>query len=211
MRKLTLSFGIATLAAIIAIPVIAQESSSTAPLIPGAKDASRVEAGNYSLDSAHSQIIWEANHFGFSDFTGIFGGVTGNLTLDPENPTLASVDIEIPIGKIMTTSEGLTKHMMTAEFFDVATHPTAKFKSTKVEIDGEDAKITGDLTIRGVTKSVVLISEFTGAGINPFGKKLNVGFEAETTIKRSDFGVSYGIPLVSDDVELEIIAAFQKQ
>ena len=210
MRRTPIFVGIAAMVAVFSFSLAAQDGASGAPSIPGTKDPSRVEAGSYVMDSAHSQIIWQANHFGFNDYTGIFGGITGSLTLDPANPAAAALSIEIPIEKVMTTSDGLHKHLMTADFFNLAEHPTASFKSTKIVVDGEDAKITGDLTIRGITKSVILNAEFSGAGTNPFSKKKTIGFEAETIIKRSDFGVNYGIPVVSDEVKLEISVAFEK-
>lgn len=95
------------------------------------------------------------------------------------------------------------------DFFGPA--PTdAKFVSTSVIAKGTTAKITGNLTLNGVTKPVVLDSRFSGAGANPFNKKATVGFHATTTIKRSDFGVMYGIPVVSDNVKLDISVAFEK-
>ena len=94
--------------------------------------------------------------------------------------------------------------------FEAPDGPTATFRSTKVVVNGQEAKITGDLTLRGVTKPVTLDVDFHGAGMG-MNKKETVGFQAETTIKRSDFGIAYGIPMVSDAVELEIHAAFEKQ
>ena len=210
MRKLTTALALATLASVVALPVIAQDKSTGAPAIPGVKDASRVTAGSYALDASHSQVIWQANHFGFTDYQGIFGDVEGDLTLDPAAPEKAAVNITIPIPKLVTTSDRLTKHMLGTDFFSSSEFPTATFKSTNVDVTGETAKITGDLTIKGIPKSVALDAEFTGAGTNPFSKKFTVGFKASTTIKRSDFGVNYGIPVVSDEVELQIIAAFEK-
>ena len=111
-----------------------------------------------------------------------------------------------------TTVEGLNEHLQKPEFFDAAQFPTGEFVSTKVVVAGNSATITGNLTLKGVTRPVVLTARFVGAGIMPMGaKKLNVGFAATTTIKRSDFGISYGIPLVSDDVELTINAAFEAE
>ncbi len=116
-----------------------------------------------------------------------------------------------------TASSGLTDHLLRAgkdggkpDFFGPSP-ADARFVSTKVVADGMNAKITGNLTLNGVTKEVVLDAEFTGAGANPFNKKATVGFEADTTIKRSDFGIAYGLPMVGDEVELDISVAFEKQ
>lgn len=203
--------------AITAAPVLFAQS---APQVPGAKDPSRVTAGTYAADPAHSLIGWEVNHFGFNDYYGIFGDVAGTLVLDPANPGAAKVDVTIPVASVTTASKGLTEHLLRAgkdggapDFFGPAPAP-ARFVSTAVTVDSKDvmkATITGNLTLNGVTKPVTFEAEFTGAGVNPMNKKETVGFEAETEIKRSDFGVNYGIPFVSDEVELDISVAFEKQ
>ena len=191
-----------------------------APQLPGAKDASRVTAGTYTADPAHSLIAFEVNHFGFNDYYGLFGDVAGTLVIDPANLVAAKVDVTIPVANVTTASKGLTDHMLRAgkdggkpDFFGPAP-AAARFVSTSVKLDAKDptkATITGDLTLNGVTKPVTFDAEFTGAGANPFTKKATIGFEAETEIKRSDFGVNYGIPFVSDEVELDISVAFEKQ
>lgn len=203
---------LAILALIAATPLIGQGMQ-----VPGQKDASRVTAGTYKADPGHSLIGWEVNHFGFNDYYGLFGDVAGTLTIDPANPNAAMVDVTIPVGKVTTASAGLTSHLLRAgkdggkpDFFGPAP-ADARFVSTKVVASGMTAKITGNLTLNGITKEVTFDAEFTGAGNNPFNKKLTVGFEAETEIKRSDFGIAYGLPVVSDEVELDISVAFEKQ
>lgn len=191
-----------------------------APEVPGAQDASRVTAGTYAADPGHSLVMFEVNHFGFNDYFGIFGDVAGTLVLDPANLDAAKVDVTIPVASVTTASKGLTDHLLRAgkdggnpDFFGPAP-ASARFVSTAVKVDEKDATkamITGDLTLNGVTKPVTFEAEFTGAGANPFNKKATVGFEAEAEIKRSDFGVNYGIPFVSDEVELDISVAFEKQ
>lgn len=188
------------------VPVIAQMPTTA----PGASDPARVKAGAYTVDGAHTQVLWRVNHLGFNDYFGIFGSPTGTLTLDPAKPSAASVQIEIPIASVATNSAGLTAHLQRPEFFDSAKFPTATFKSTSVAVDGNKAKISGDLTLKGITKPVVLDAEFAGAGVGPMNKKETVGFHATTSIKRSDFGVSYGIPMVPDEVKLKISVAFEK-
>lgn len=207
MRKLLLALPL-----LAAVPLMAQ----SAPQLPGTTDVSRVTAGTYKTDPGHTLIGWRVSHFGFNDYFGIFGDATGTLTLDPKNPNAATVDITIPVSKVTTASAGLTGHLLRAgkdggkpDFFGPAP-ADAKFVSTKVEANGTTAKITGNLTLNGVTKPVVLDTKFSGAGNNPFNKKATVGFHATTTIKRSDFGVSYAVPVVSDDVSLDISVAFEK-
>ncbi len=120
-------------------------------------------------------------------------------------------DITIPVNSLTTASEGLNRHMATADFLDAATHPTARFVSTHVMVDGTKAMIHGNLTLRGVTRPVTLDAEFVGAGANPRSAVETVGFHASTTINRSEFGMGYGVPMVSDAVELTISVAFEKQ
>ena len=206
---------LATGGALFAAPALFAQG---APALPGAQDPTRVTAGTYAADPAHSLIAFEVNHFGFNDYYGIFGDVAGTLVLDPANIAVAKVDVTIPVASVTTASKGLTEHLLrpckdgaAPDFFGAAPAP-ARFVSTKVARTGDTtATITGNLTLNGVTKEVTFDAEFTGAGANPFNKKETVGFEAETEIKRSDFGVNYGIPFVSDEVELDISVAFEKQ
>lgn len=202
--------------AVVAVPVVVAQAPSG---VPGAPDKTRVTAGTYAADPGHTLVVWEVDHFGFSKYSGIFGDVSGTLVIDPANPAASKVDVTIPVSKVTTASAGLTDHLLRAgkdggkaDFFGPAP-ADAKFVSTRVVLDddGDEAKVTGNLTLNGVTKPVTLDVDFHGAGTNPFNKKATIGFNAETTIRRSDFGVNYGIPVVSDLVELEIHAAFEKQ
>ncbi|MBJ7442379.1 MAG: polyisoprenoid-binding protein [Sphingopyxis sp.] len=202
--------------AIVAVPVVIAQN---APTTPGAPDKTRVAAGTYAADAGHTMVVWEVDHFGFSKYSGMFGDVTGTLVIDPANPAASKVDVTIPVAKVTTASSGLTGHLLRAgkdggkpDFFGAAP-ADAKFVSTSVVLDddGDEARVTGKLTLNGVTKPVTLDVDFHGAGTNPYNKKATIGFEAEGKIRRSDFGIAYGIPAVSDEVELEIHAAFEKQ
>ena len=185
---------------------------------PGSANPAAVTGGTYKADPDHTLVTWTVDHLGFTPYTGIFGSVTGTLTLDPKNPNAAKVDVTIPVSKVTTASAGLTAHLLRGgkdggkpDFFgpDPA---DAHFVSTSVVASGQKAKITGNLTLNGVTLPVTLDASFYGAGKMPadMGGQENVGFRATARIKRSDFGVTMGIPLVSDEVTLEIAAAFQK-
>lgn len=207
---------LALLALAIATPLIAQQAAQ----LPGSKNPAAVSGGTYTVDSAHTLVSWRVDHFGFNDYFGIFGDATGTLVIDPKNPAAAKVDITIPVSKVTTANPGLTAHLLKPaaeggkpDFFG-ANPADARFVSTSVAVDddGDEAKITGNLTLNGVTRPVVLDAEFVGAGKMPaqMGGKENVGFHAETTIKRSDFGIAFAIPMVSDAVELDISVAFQK-
>nr|WP_246218716.1 YceI family protein [Parasphingorhabdus halotolerans] len=205
----------------IAIPAIADNHGKAPdPSIPGQMDTSRVAAGSYATDPGHTLVSWKVSHFGFNDYIGLFGNITGTMQLDPVNPQAAKVDISIPVAEVTTASEGLTGHLLRApkeeggnpDFFGPEPD-AARFVSTAVKVaeNGTDATINGDLTLNGVTKPVTIDAKFSGAGTNPFNKKETVGFHGKTIIKRSDFGVMYGIPVVSDEVHLKISVAFEKQ
>ena len=215
MRKSTLTLAAAAGLAALSIGTLHAQGGPSGP--PGAMDPSRVEAGSYVADSGHSLVGWRVNHFGFNDYFGIFGDVAGTLTIDPANLAGAKVDVTIPIASVTTASAGLTGHLTRAganggkpDFFGPAPAP-AKFVSTRVQTTGAtSANITGDLTMNGQTKPVTIAAQFTGAGTHPFNMKKNIGFEGTTTIKRSDWGLSGFIPMVGDEVELQITVAFEK-
>jgi polyisoprenoid-binding protein YceI len=200
--------------AAVATPLIAQQAMQA----PGAKNPAAITGGTYTVDPDHTLVGWRVNHLGFNDYFGIFGSATGTLVLDPRNPNAARVEITIPVSKVVTASSGLTSHLLRPgkdggkpDFFGAAP-ADATFVSTRVVATGQRAKISGNLTLNGVTRPVVLDAEFAGAGKMPaqMGGKENVGFHAKTAIKRSDFGITIAIPLVSDAVALDITVAFQK-
>ena len=206
----------AVIALAVAVPAVIAQSPAG---VPGAPDKARVAAGTYAADPRHTLVAWEVDHFGFSRYTGLFGSVTGTLVIDPANPAAAKLDVTIPVAQVTTANADLTAHLLRAgkdggkpDFFGPAP-ADARFVSTGVVVDadGDEAKVTGNLTLNGVTKPVTLDVDFHGAGDNPFNKKPTIGFEAEGRIKRSDFGIAFLVPLVSDEVELEIHAAFEKQ
>lgn len=193
---------------------VAQAPTST----PGSRNSAAVSGGTYTADPDHTLVTWTVDHLGFSPYTGIFGDVTGTLTLDPNRPSAAKVDVEIPVSKVITASAGLTQHLLKPgknggkpDFF--GPHPAnARFVSTVVSVTGQTARVSGNLTLNGITRPVTLEASFYGAGRAPalVGGKENVGFSAFAKIKRSDFGLDFGLPLVGDEVELRVAAAFQK-
>ena len=199
---------LATALALAAAPLLAQ--MPTTP--PGTHDASRVVAGTYDVDTGHTQVLFTVNHLGFTEYTGQFTQPTGTLTLDPANAANSKVEVSFPIDQVSTTVAALNTHLKSPDFFDAAKYPTGKFVSTKVTVTGETATIEGNLTLKDVTKPIVLKARFIGAGNAPMGaKKLNVGFAATATINRSDFHIGYGVPMVSDKVELTINAGFSQK
>lgn len=201
MRKAHFAFLLSAVFAA-AIPAVAQ--------MPGAPDAARVVAGTYTVDPNHTQVLWTVDHMGISPLSGAFGASGGALEIDPARPSAAKVNVTFNVAEMSTTAPAFTKHLSSADFFEVAKFPTATFTSTAVQANGDSAKITGNLTIKGITKPVTLDAKFFGAGENPMNKKLNVGFSARTSIRRSDFGLGYAVPVVADQVDLRIVGAFER-
>ncbi len=188
------------------------------PAAPGSRNPAAVTGGTYSVDPSHTLVVWTLDHLGFSPYSGIFGDVTGSLTLDPRNLNSAKVDVTIPVSKVVTASAGLTEDLLRAgkdggkpDFFG-ASPADARFVSTRVVASGQKAEITGNLTLNNVTRPVTLDATFYGAGKAPpqMGGKENVGFRATGSIMRSQFGLGFGVPMVGDEVKFEISAAFQK-
>jgi polyisoprenoid-binding protein YceI len=194
--------------------IFAQE----APQIPGIQDASRVTAGTYALDAGHTLVKWNVSHFGFNDYFGLFGNITGTITMDPANIEAATFEIMIPVAEVTVASDGLKNHLLRAgkdgaapDFFGPEPG-MAKFTSTSVTKTGAtSANVLGDLTLNGKTGPVMMAVDFVGAGANPMNKKETVGFHARAMMDRTQWGINYGVPLVSKNVELTISAAFEKQ
>lgn len=207
MRKFLIP--VAALVALAGGTVVVAQMPMTAP---GSKDATKVTAGTYAIEPMHTQIVFAYDHMGFTNNLGIVTMPSGTLTLDPKTPSAAKVSVEVPLANMTTGIPALNEHLAKPEFFDVAKFPKATFVSTAVKAEGTGAEITGNLTIKGITKPVTLDAEFYGAGKAPamMGGKEVVGFVATGTIKRSDFGMGMAVPMVGDAVELKIIAAFQK-
>lgn len=169
-----------------------------------------VTAGAYDLDSGHGKITWSVKHLGFSTYVGQFVNVKAELTLDPANPSASTLTATIPLTDVAPNDDALKAHLQTADFFDTANHPTATFVSRSVTVDAEDANeatVVGDLTLRGVTRPVTIQVEFNQAG-PAMGGAYKAGFDGEATIKRSDFGINYALPAVSDEVELHLEGEF---
>ncbi|WP_020177764.1 YceI family protein [Methylopila sp. M107] len=193
-------------------PAFAQDRSAATPAgMPGVSDVTRIKSGTYRTDPDHTQIAWSVDHMGFSTLFGMFGQIAGSLTLDAADPKAAELEIEIPMSGLVVTSEKFSKHLRSAEILDAEKFPTATFRSTSIEPLGQKARISGDLTVHGVTRPVRLDVAFHGAGVNPMTKAETIGFSATTRVKRSEFGLGYATPVVSDDVEVTIVAAFEKQ
>jgi polyisoprenoid-binding protein YceI len=167
--------------------------------------------GSYKVESYHTQVGFSISHFGFTNYSGLFSGATGSLQLDPAKLGTSKLDISIPVDSVTTTVSLLTDELKGDKWFDTAKFPKAAFVSTQVVPTAGGATVTGNLTLHGVTRPVVLHVRFIGAGVNPIDKAYTVGFEATGTIKRSDFGVTTYLPAVGDEVQLSIAGAFEQQ
>lgn len=162
-------------------------------------------AGKYTLDAAHTQVMFQTEHMGISHPWGNFVTTSGSYTFDPAKVEASNVDVTIDTTSLDMNNEAWNKHMKSADLFNVEKYPTITFKSTKAEKTGEKTgKLTGDMTLLGVTKPVTLDVLYVGSTVNPMSKKFMTGFTASTKIKRSDFGMKYGIPMVSDEANITI-------
>jgi polyisoprenoid-binding protein YceI len=148
----------------------------------------------FDIDQAHSQVGFSVRHF-FSKVPGQFKDFSGTIVMDPNTPAASSVEVTIQAASIFTGNDGRDKHLRSPDFFAADSFPTLTFKSTKVDSAGKDrVRVAGDLTMHGVTKSVVLDVEFLGMGEVGVGGKswgTKAGFDATTTIHRKDFGINW--------------------
>ncbi|WP_140984345.1 YceI family protein [Asticcacaulis tiandongensis] len=173
------------------------KSASPAPL-PAAV-ATEAPAGEYRIDASHTSVTFRVNHTGFSEYTGGFDKVAANLTLDTVNPEKSSLTATVDVRSldIPTPPQGFLNDMLGELWFDAARHPEMTFVSTSIERTGADtARVQGNLTLRGVTKPAVFDVKFNGgyAGMAVYDPNARIGFSAMGNIKRSDFGMTYGIP-----------------
>jgi polyisoprenoid-binding protein YceI len=174
-------------------------------------DPAAVQEGVYSVEPAHTRVLFRVDHMGFSNFYGEFPKVSGKLTLKPQAVASSTLEISIPTASVSTGNAKLDGELAGDQWLDSAKYPEMLFKAEKIVPTGKDtANVTGNLTLHGVTKPVTLAVKFHGAGVNVLDKKYTIGFEATGKIKRSDFGVKTYVPLIGDDLDLIISAAFER-
>jgi polyisoprenoid-binding protein YceI len=166
-------------------------------------------AQTFQLDPNHTSVLWHISHFGFSSPSGKWQAA-GTLMLDKTKPENSTVNVTIKVATVDTGVAALDEHLRSKAFFDVDQFPTATFQSDKVKLSGKDgAKVTGVLTLHGVSKPVTLNVKLNKMGINPITEKEAVGFTAETLLKRSEFGMDTLLPGLGDDVRINIEAEAQ--
>jgi polyisoprenoid-binding protein YceI len=159
----------------------------------------------FNIDPTHTQVSFTYNHFGFSNPTGRLEDIKGTVVVDQADWGKSSVNVTMPLSGLHTGVPKLDEHLKTPDFFDAAKFPDVTFKSTQVTKTGaETLDITGDLTVHGVTKPVTLHARVNKIGENKMISSSTAGFDADTTLKRSDFGVGKYVPMVSDEVHVHI-------
>jgi len=163
-----------------------------------------VIAADYTVDPGHTYVSFAINHLGFSTMRGKFNEQSGSLQFDPAAKK-AAVMIEIDAASIDTGHAKRDAHLQSPDFLNAVENPTITFKSTSVTWNGDKpATVTGDLTLLGVSKPVTLTITSMNCGPNPFSKKETCGFDATGSIKRTDFGVTYGAPAIGEVLDLQI-------
>ena len=164
--------------------------------------------GTYTLDPSHSEVGFTTRHAMVTKVRGAFSDFSGTATIDGANPSASTLDVDIQAASINTRNADRDGHVRSGDFLDVETYPTITFRGSEFAIKGDVVDVTGDLTIRGVTKQITIPFEFQGAAKDPFGNN-RIGFEGETTISRADFGLTWNAALetggflVADKVVLE--------
>ncbi|SHG40839.1 YceI family protein [Cognatishimia maritima] len=165
----------------------------------------QADADTYVLDNSHSQIVFSYEHLGYSTTYGMFSGFGGEIQFDQENPADSSVQVSFPVTTMLTGWEARFGHFMSADFFGATEDEMVTFVSSGIEVTGDNtALITGDLTLNDVTKSIVLDAKLNQLGDHPMEGKPWAGFDATTTLVRSDFNLGMFAPFVSDEVSVMI-------
>jgi polyisoprenoid-binding protein YceI len=188
--------------------------ASTAMADGVSSDPKQAPTGRYALETGHSQVLFAISHEGLTEYYGRFDRLSGTLDFDSAEPARSAVSVAIDMTSVDVPSQALTETLAGDTVFDAKDFPTATFKSTSIVRTGPTTgKITGDLTIKNVTKPVSFDASFEGGRPNPLSDSYALGFHAGFTIKRSDFGIT-GMrwePFVGDDVTLTIEAMFVQQ
>jgi polyisoprenoid-binding protein YceI len=170
--------------------------------------SSPLYATTYTLEPDYTQGVFRWNHLGFSSPAAQFAQGVGTLEFDQADPARSAVTVTIPLGSLYTGVAALDEDFRSTDFFDTARFPTATFKSTKVEklAAADQLKVTGNLSLHGVTKPIVLDVMIVKVGTNPRSNLPTIGFEAKTTLMRSDFGLGKYVPQVGDEIQMHIIS-----
>ena len=160
---------------------------------------------DYKIDPTHTATVFSWNHFGFSTPSANFSDIQGVIKVDNSKPSNSSVEVTIPVSSVNTNVTALDKEFQQEAWFNASKYPTITFKSTKVETkDKKHFKITGNLTVKGITKPVVLDAVLNKQGEHPMAKVPAIGFNATTSFNRSEFGLANYVPNVGDKITVNI-------
>lgn len=172
---------------------------------------------SWQIDNSHSHVYFTARHMMISKVRGSFEAFSGSVNFDEANPTNTTVNIEVDLASVNTRDEQRDGHLQSPDFFDVANYPTMKFESTRVEqIDDNNGRLFGQLTIKDVTKEIALDVEYAGVAKSPWGTE-SAGFSAKGSLNRKDWGLTWnqaletGGVLVGDKINIEIELELVKQ
>ena len=172
-------------------------------------EPSALRAGAYRLDPDHAVVLWKVDHLGFSTFVGRFDRVAGSLDFDPLQPAEAALEVVVETASVSTHVPGFADELRGRSWFDTDRHPEARFISREVAVTGPDTGIvSGDLTLKGVTRPITLDVTFNGGASNILTGSYTLGFQATTVIDRTVFGLSTFAPAIGREVTLEIHAEF---
>jgi polyisoprenoid-binding protein YceI len=161
--------------------------------------------GVWKIDTSHTQIGFSVTHLGISTVHGLFAEYSGHANIGPD-PDATSVEVTASTGSINTGNTWRDGHLVGADFFDSEHFPEMTFRSTSIVPAGDRYTLEGDLTVKDTTKRISFDLKFNGVGVFPVDESTHAGFVATTTVRRSEFGIGYGIPVASDEVEIRIDA-----
>lgn len=192
--------------------VPATPAATPAPPTAEADAPVAAQSGTYVIDPAHTLVLAQWDHMGFSEPSANFSGAEGTIVYNAEDVGASSVQVTFPMSGIASFTPEFDEHLRSSDFFAAAQFPSASFTSTRIEPAGVNRfRVTGDLVIKDVTQSITLDATLNGAGEHPMTGKQAIGFSATTDLARSDFGMTMAIPAVSDAVHLRITTEAQMQ
>ena len=207
-----------TIVAIASLALLCACAQQQPPPAPEAAVVHDAPAGEYTLDAAHASLEFRVNHIGFSMYTARFAKLDATLHFDPAAPEAMNVAATVDVRSLTLPAPpaGFTEEMLGEQWFDAARYPEITFRSNAVERTGPNtARVTGDLTMHGITKPLTLEARFNGGyASNPYDPHARIGFSAHGNLNRSDFGIAFGLPPegsnmgVFDDVEIVVEAEF---
>jgi polyisoprenoid-binding protein YceI len=199
------------IAAIISVIFALAHAPTASAFTPPTKNFPPEASGTYQVDTSHANILFSATHLGLSNYFGRFNKMDGTLKFDAKDVTKSTITMKVHAASVDSNNSEMEAKFQGAEFLNAEKFPVATFTSTKIEkLSDDKGRITGDLSLLGITKPIILDVVFNGYALNPYTKKPTLGFSAKGSFKRSDFGMIAYIPDVGDEVSLIIEAEFSK-